>query len=40
MEATQKLCSLCVRERQVQGMVAMNSVASSSVSDQRWSWNT
>lgn len=33
MGATQKLCSLCVPEGQVQGRVAMNSVASSSVSD-------
>lgn len=34
MEATQKWCPLCVCAGQVQGWMAMNSVASSSVSDQ------
>lgn len=34
MGATQKWCPLCVCAGQVQGWMAMNSVASSSVSDQ------
>lgn len=34
MGATQKWCPLCVCAGQVQGWMAMNSVVSSSVSDQ------
>lgn len=40
MGAIRKWCPLCVCAGQVQGWMAMNSVASSSVSDhQRWDWN-